>query len=91
MGAIDQVLQRVEARRQVRIFGARLETPQVVGITATAHLHEQGIEIGAARPGDQIVDLRGCLEAVMEGIDPERAQLRRIEIFCNSNSNSNSN
>src|SRR5207302_1180729 len=79
MGMIDQVLQSIEARRQIWIFGTRLESPQVVGVTSTTDLDEQRIEIGAPRPRQEFVDLRRCLEAIVESIDPDRSQLRRIE------------
>ena len=79
MGAVDQVLEGVEARREVWIVGARLERLQVVRVAAPPDLHEQRIQIGVARPGDELVHLLGGLEAVVERVDPDRAQLGRVE------------
>ncbi len=78
MGPIDQVLQGVEAGGQVRVFRARLETLHVVGIATTADLDKHRVQVGATRPGEQVVDLRGRLEAIVEGVDPDRAQFGRI-------------
>src|SRR5579859_3675125 len=79
MRFVDQILQRIESRGQVWVFGARLEAPRIVGVTAPSDFDEQGIEIGAACPGDQVINLFSGLEAVVEGVHPDRAQLGRIE------------
>ena len=42
-------------------------------------LDEQGIHVGLAGPGDQLVHLVGRLEAVVECINPDGAQLRGVK------------
>ena len=79
VGALDEVLECVEARRKVRIFGARLERLEVIGIAAAAHLDKQCVQVGGACPRDKVVDLARRLEAVVESVDPDGAQLGRIE------------
>ena len=78
MGMLDQVLQSIETRRQIWIFGTRLESPQVVGVTSTADLDEQRIQIGGPCPGDEVIHLLWCFEAIVERVDPEGAELGRI-------------
>src|SRR5919198_5459061 len=79
MSPVDQVLQRVEARRQVGVLGSRLGRSEVVGVAAAADLYEQRIHVCLAGPADELVDLLGRFEAVVEGVNPDRAHLRRIE------------
>jgi hypothetical protein len=77
--AVDEVLEGVEAGRELGVLGSWLERLQVVRVTSFSHLHEQRVQVGAAREGQQLVDLFGRLEAVVEGVNPQRAQLGRIE------------
>ena len=57
VGALDQVGQRVEAGGKRRVFDAGLQGARVEGVAATAHLDDQGVDVGAAGVGEEAVDL----------------------------------
>ncbi len=79
VGALDEVLQRVEPGGKVRVLGSRLERLEVVRVAAPSNLDKDRVQVGGTRPGEQVVDLLGRLEAIVKGVNPHRAQLRRIE------------
>ena len=73
---LDQIGQRVEVRLLPQLGHARLDAAVVVGIPAAAHLDQHGV--GPRRPHvpDELVNLSGRLDARVESIHPEGAELR---------------
>src|SRR5262249_53923391 len=72
---VDQVSERVEGWRIVRIFGGRFERMQIIGVASAPDLREDCVAFCKSDLAHHLVDLGRRLESPMEGVRPESAVL----------------